>query len=113
MDPLGLTLENFDAIGAFRPTEQGLPIDASGDFDGVPFNGPSELGQLLSTSEQASSCMVRNLYRYATGRTEIETEEPVLTSLAERFAASGHDMQQLMLDLVTSDGFRHVAGEGP
>ncbi len=113
MDPMGLTLENFDAIGAFRQTEHGLPIDATGDFDGTAFNGPIELGKLLSTSENAAGCMVRNLYRYATGHSESETEEPLIASLAGRFTASGHDMQELMLDLVTSDGFRHVAPSSP
>jgi hypothetical protein len=109
MDPMGLTLENFDAIGAFRQTEHGLPIDASGDFDGTPFSGPVELGRLLAQSPHASECLVRNLYRYATGHAEVESEEPLLTGLSERFAQGGHDFQSLMVDLVTSDGFRYVA----
>ncbi len=42
-DPLGLALENFDAIGAWRTTDGGSPIDASGAFiDGTRFNGPAE-----------------------------------------------------------------------
>jgi hypothetical protein len=109
MDPLGLPLENFDAVGAFRETEQGRAIDATGDLDGVPFDGPVELGELLSTSERASACLVRNLYRYATGRSESETEEPMIEAHVERFKANGLDMQGLMLDIVTSDGFRYVA----
>jgi hypothetical protein len=109
MDPLGLPLENFDAVGAFRETEQGRAIDATGELDGVPFNGPVELGELLSTSERASACLVRNLYRYATGRSESPTEEPIIEAQVERFRANGLDMQGLMLDIVTSDGFRYVA----
>ncbi len=109
MDPLGLTLENFDAVGAFRPTENGLTIDAGGDFDGTPFNGPVELGKLLATSPKVSECLVRNLYRYATGHAELPSEEAVIVSLSDRFAAGGHDFQGLMLDLVSSDGFRAVA----
>jgi hypothetical protein len=109
MDPMGLTLENFDAIGAFRDTDHGLPIDVSGDFDGVAFNGPIELGNLLAQSPLTAECLVKNLYRYATGRPENAGEEPVVADLVERFAAGGHDLQNLMLDLVTSDGFRFVA----
>jgi hypothetical protein len=109
MDPLGLPLENFDAIGALRETEQGRAIDVTGDLDGVPFDGPVELGELLRTSERASACLVRNLYRYATGRSESPTEEPIIEAHVERFRANGLDMQGLMLDIVTSDGFRYVA----
>ena len=109
MDPLGLPLENFDAIGAFRDKDHGLPIDVSGDLDGVAFNGPIELGQQLSKSDKVAACMVRNLYRYATGRLETETEEPVVQQLSTRFGSTNHDFQKLMLDLVTSDGFRYVA----
>jgi Protein of unknown function (DUF1592)/Protein of unknown function (DUF1588)/Protein of unknown function (DUF1585)/Protein of unknown function (DUF1595) len=113
MDPLGLPLENFDAIGAFRDNDHGLPIDVSGELDGSAFNGPVELGQLLSKSDAVAACMVRNLYRYATGRLEAETEEPVVQQLSTRFGTNKHDFQKLMLDLVTSDGFRYVAAAAP
>jgi hypothetical protein len=108
MDPLGLPLENFDAIGAFRETEQGRAIDTTGDLDGQAFDGPIALGELLSQSERASACLVRNLYRYAIGRSESATEEPLIDALVERFRTNGLDMQALMIDLVTSDGFRYV-----
>jgi hypothetical protein len=109
MDPLGLPLENFDAIGAFRDTEHGLPIDASGDLDGVAFNGPIELGQLLGQDARVSACMVRHLYRYATGLIEAAAQETVIGQLASQFEIEGQDMQKLMLALVTSEGFRYVA----
>lgn len=109
MDPMGLPLENFDAIGQYRQTEHGRTIDASGDFNGTPFNGPVELGKLLAQSPDVSACLVRNLYRYATGHSEVDGEQPLIAQLSTSFAASGHDFQNLMLDLVTSDGFRFVA----
>lgn len=108
MDPLGLPLENFDAIGAFRTTEQGLPIDVSGDLDGVPFNGPVELGKAVSQSPEAAGCMVRNLYRYATGVAEADGQEPTIAQLAAQFETEGRDLRKLMVGLVTSDGFRLV-----
>lgn len=109
MDPLGLPLENFDAVGAFRETDQGLPIDASGELDGVAFNGPVELGQRLSQSEKATACLVRNLYRYATGLLEVEGQEPAISQLVKQFQSDNRDFKKLMLALVTSDGFRYVA----
>src|SRR5690606_25373377 len=51
MDPLGLPLEQFNAIGQFRTTELGLTIDASGEFDGVLVDDAKHLGTVMSTSE--------------------------------------------------------------
>jgi len=109
MDPLGLPLENFDAIGAYRETDGGLPIDVTGSLDGTDFNGPIEMGQLLSKSDKAASCLVRNLYRFATGVMEAKEQEPAIAQLSTQFQNEGRDLQRLMLDLVTSDGFRLVA----
>jgi len=109
LDPLGLTLENFDAIGKFRTMDHGKPIDVTGDLDEVPFNGPVELGQLLAAAPETAACLVRSIYRYGTGHVELASETPVVNDLAARFQANGYDLKQLMLDLVTSDGFRYVA----
>ena len=109
MDPLGLPLENFDAIGAYRETDGGLPIDVSGDLDGAAFNGPIEMGKLLSENDQVASCLVRNLYRYATGVLEAKEQEPAIGQLASQFKADGKDLRKLMVELVASDGFRLVA----
>jgi hypothetical protein len=86
-----------------------LPIDVSGDLDGAPFNGPVELGQHLSQSEKATACLVRNLYRYATGLLEAEGQEPAIDQLVKQFQSDNRDFKKLMVALVTSDGFRYVA----
>lgn len=109
MDPLGLPLENFDAIGAFRQTDQGQPIDVSGELDGVAFNGPLELGQQLSQNETVAACLVRNLYRYATGVLEEPAQEAAIVQLVNEFKTDGRDFKRLTLALVSGDGFRYVA----
>ena len=48
MDPVGLALENFDAIGHYRDTENGHAIDASGELDGVQYAGPAGLAQAIA-----------------------------------------------------------------
>ena len=113
MDPLGLTLENFDAIGGYRQTDQGQPIDVTGTLDKTDFNGPLELGQLLSQKPAVASCLVRSLYRYGTGHVETDAEATVLYDLGQKFVASGYQLRDLMLDLVSSDGFRYVAATTP
>ena len=113
MDPLGLTLENFDAIGKYRSTDQGQPIDVSGDLDGTSFSGPVELGQTLAGQPAVADCLVRNMYRYGTGHVETATEQPVLDALKSTFRTGGYHVRDLMRDIVSSDGFRFVAAPAP
>ncbi len=109
MDPLGLTLENFDAIGGLRTTDNGLPIDVSGSLDTTSFNGPVELGQVLASQPATADCLVRNFYRYGTGHVETASEQPVLDALKAQFRSGGYKVRDLLLAIVTSDGFRYVA----
>lgn len=109
MDPLGLPLENFDAIGKYRATDQGQPIDVSGNIDGTAFNGPVELGRVLAATPQVAACLVRNVYRYASGHVERATEQPVLDALTSSFRGGGYRLRDLIRDIVASDGFRFVA----
>ena len=69
-DPLGLALENFDAIGAWRTSDGGAPIDASGMFmDGTRFNGPAELrAGLLRYREAYYSALIQQLLAFALNR---------------------------------------------
>jgi hypothetical protein len=113
MDPLGLPLENFDAIGKYRATDQGQPIDVSGDLDGIKFSGPVELGLALAARPEVADCLVRNLYRYGTGHVETASERPVLDALKSTFRSGGHRVRDLMRDIVASDGFRFVAPPAP
>lgn len=109
MDPLGIGLESFDAIGAYRTTEAGRPVDARSELDGVVFDGPAQLGRLLRDDPKVSACVARRFYRYATGRLESRAEERPIRALAEQFAAAGRSIRQLVLDTVLSDGFRKAS----
>ncbi|MCB9537910.1 MAG: DUF1592 domain-containing protein [Myxococcales bacterium] len=106
MDPLGLALENFDAIGAWRTTESGLPIDASGELYGETFVGGLELAALLRNQDAIAECVARRLYRHANGRLEARSEQIAVRDLTEAFVEGGHRLQTLMVALVLSDGFR-------
>lgn len=109
MDPLGLPLETFDAIGRYRTTDHGLPIDASGDFDGQPVADARGLGQAAGASLAVARCMVRKYYAYAMGHEERAADYSVLNTLADSFQASGYKLRELILDVVTSDAFTAVA----
>jgi hypothetical protein len=109
MDPLGLPLESFDAIGRYRTTERGLPIDPSGDFDGQAVADSRELGFALQSSLGVAQCIVRKYYSYAVGYEERPADGSVLNVLADSFSASGFRLRDLILDVVTDDSFSTVA----
>lgn len=109
MDPMGLPLELFDAIGRYRTTDHGLPIDPSGDVDGEPVADARELGFALASNATVAQCLVRKYYTYAVGHEERAVDGSVLNALAADFQASGYKLRDLVLDVVTSDAFSSVA----
>ncbi|HXK20259.1 MAG TPA: DUF1592 domain-containing protein [Polyangiaceae bacterium] len=113
MDPIGLGLEAFDGVGKYRTMDKGQPIDTTGNLDGVPFNGLAELGKALRNAPVAGPCLVSKLYTQALGRAPVERDALVLDALATRFAAGGNRLDQLLLDVVASDGFRFVEPTAP
>lgn len=113
MDPIGLGLESFDGIGRRRTHDNGGVIDASGQLDGVAFSDAWSLAQAVHDHPDVPRCLVRSLYRYATNAQEAPTEAPLLDALTANFQASGHRVQALILDLVTSPAFRRAQGVAP
>ncbi len=109
MDPMGLAFESFDGLGAYRTSENGLPIDTSGELDGVPFKNAAELGTLLRKSPKVGACLARNLFRFAMGHLEEEGEEPLMDELARSLETDGYRFGSLVLNVVKSRGFRYVA----
>jgi len=109
MDPIGLSLENFDSIGGYRPGENGAAIDASGEIDGVKFADAAGLSQAVHDHPATASCLVTRLYAYAVGRAPTKTEtEWLRVDLMKDFAADGYRLQPLMRRIATSDAFFRV-----
>jgi hypothetical protein len=119
MDPLGLPLENFDEFGRYREMDQGQPVDATGgltlidskgnalDPAAVPVNGAVDLGTQLASLPEAQKCLVQTWFRYAAGHEEEALDTCTLNALIERFAGSGGKLDDLVIALATSDGFRY------
>ena len=113
MDPLGLPLETFDAIGRYRTTDHGLPIDPSGEFDEQPVSDARDLGGVVASSQVVLDCLVRKYYVYATGHVERDVDGSVLNALEASFAASGFQLRDLIVALVTHPAFSSVAPQPP
>ena len=114
MDPIGLALENFDGAGQYRTAENGAPIDASGELDGVQFKDAAGLGQAMHDDPAAVSCLVGDVYRYAAGRDVQPGEMAFTVWLKDRFAADGYQLPALLRRIALSGAFyRASPSAGP
>jgi Protein of unknown function (DUF1592)/Protein of unknown function (DUF1588)/Protein of unknown function (DUF1595)/Protein of unknown function (DUF1585)/Protein of unknown function (DUF1587) len=108
MDPLGLTLENFDGAGSFRTQELGAQIDVSGSLDGAEFSSARGLGQALHDSPLTSYCLVDKVYRSGVGRSLAGDEQRFVVDLIKDFQANGHRLPDLMRAIAVSSTFYAV-----
>jgi hypothetical protein len=113
IDPIGLGLESYDAIGRWRDDDGGVAIDPSGALpDGSHFRGAVELAGLLARDPRVASCLASNLYTFAVGRRPDDGSADG-EHLQRLLRASGGRMQDLVLAMVTSDPFRLRRPEPP
>ena len=108
MDPLGFAMENFDAIGAWRATEAGSPIDASGVMPGgSTFDGPAGLRELLvADGEQFVMTVTEKLLAYALGRNLEYYDQPAVRTIVRDSAASDYRWSSILLGIVNSTPFQ-------
>jgi hypothetical protein len=113
LDPIGLGLENFDAIGQYRTQyANGDAIDASGMLpSGEKFNGLGELSKLLADDPRLVDCASQKLLTYALSRRLVDSDQPFLEQLRTQWRADGTSMRALLEDIVRSEPFRYRRGE--
>ncbi len=116
MDPIGLGLENYDAIGRYRTTDAGLAIDASGQLpSGQAFAGAKELAARIAENPDFARCAVKKLYTYALGRPPADASEhldgPTLEGLIQTLTQSGYAYRELIGRIVVSPTFTQRRGE--
>jgi hypothetical protein len=108
MDPLGLSLENFDAIGQWRTSDAGHAIDTSGVLqDGTKINGPRELRQaLMAQKTQFATAVTEKLLTYALGRGLEYYDSPAVRAIDRSAATGGYRWSSLILATVKSVPFQ-------
>jgi hypothetical protein len=109
MDPTGLALENFDSDAGYRTTENGQPLDTSGELDGIRFNDAAGLGRAIHDNPATGACLVRRLYTYATGRAPARRDMAWIRYLEKKFAEDGYRPPDLMRRIATSANLYRVA----
>ena len=108
MDPIGLALENFDAVGAWRLTDDGSPIDPSGMLvDGTKLDGVTGLrNALVKYSPQFVRVVTEKLLIYALGRGTEYYDMPLIRSIVHDAAKDNYKFSSLVLGVVKSEPFQ-------
>src|ERR1700761_8418602 len=107
MDPLGFSLENYDAVGAWRTGYAGQKVDASAVLpDGTAFDGPTGLQNiLLSRKDQFVEALTERLMTYALSRGLESYDMPAVRGVRYGAAPGGYKAQDIILGIVTSVPF--------
>ncbi len=108
MDPIGFAMENFDAVGRWRDTDAGGPIDTSGVFpDGTKFDGMAGLKQVLvGHPEQFVSTIAEKLLMYGLGRNLQYYDAPAVRAIVHSAAAKNYSFEALVAGVVKSGAFQ-------
>jgi hypothetical protein len=114
MDPLGLSLENFDAVGRWRTLgESSAPIDASGMApDGTRFDGPDGLRSTLLRSDRFVSTLTEKMLTYALGRGLEYYDAPSVRAILRGAAQDDYRFSSLIVGIAQSAPFKMRKAEG-
>jgi len=115
IDPVGFALENYDAVGQYRTTENNATIDASGKIPQATETvvGAVQLAQQLADSEIVQRCFAQHWLEYGYGRTIRSSPEDqcLQEKINTAFKASGYNVKQLLLDLTQTSAFQYLPAQ--
>jgi hypothetical protein len=108
MDPIGLALENFDAVGAWRTRDAGGLIDVSGELaDGTKVNGVVDLrNAIVSRPEMFAGTLTGKLLIYALGRGLDYRDMPAVRGIVREAAQNNYKMSSVILGVIRSTPFQ-------
>ncbi len=130
IDPIGFGLEKFDAIGGRRekaklvfypldrkskekPKTVELSLDTSGFVAGIAdsnFSSPKELGSILARTPQCQECIVKQYFRYISGRLETAADRPLIQKALADFRGSQFRFQEMITSLLVAREFQKSTG---
>src|SRR2546422_11660432 len=115
IDPLGVALENFDAIGRWRTADAGTPVDSSGVLpDGTQLEGPSGLRNvLLSRPDEFAAVFAEKMLVYALGRRVEYYDFPAIRKIVREAARQDYRWSSLILATTKSMPFQMRRSQKP
>ena len=113
MDPIGLSLENFDGIGRWRTVDNGAAIDASGQLaDGSTVTGPAALRQaLLRRPDMFARNVTEMLMTYALGQRVEHYDMPFVRAILKESSKTDYRFSSLVLGIIRSPAFQRRRSE--
>jgi hypothetical protein len=115
LNPPGFALENFDAVGLYRATENGETIDANVTIPGLPgtVNGGVDLARKLADSTETQACFAKHWMEFAYGRglAADGADACLREAVSNAFQQAGYNVQRLLLDLTQTDAFLFLPKE--
>ena len=112
MDPLGVAFERYDHYGRYQRLDAGQPVVASAEISRTPFpelhrkvSGPTELMELLASSQRVEQVFVRHVFRYFMGRNETLGDSNTLQDAHKAYRDSDGSFHELVISLLSSDSF--------
>ncbi len=104
INPLGFSLENYDAVGRFRTTEKDRPIDTESDFptregEVLRLRGPRDVAAYAVGSQAARRGFIRQLFQYGVKQNPNAYGHDTLARLDAAFTASGHHVRKLLVEM--------------
>jgi hypothetical protein len=110
MDPLGLALENFNAMGSWREMDQGMPLEppAGKLITGEPFADVRELKRLLVTARRTDyyTCLTEKLLTYALGRGPEPCDIPTVEAIVNKLEQTNGRFSSLIMGIIESPAFQ-------
>jgi hypothetical protein len=107
INPLGFSLEQFDAVGRFRTSEHDRPIDSASDYvtdDGetIRLSGAHDVAQFAIGSEQARNAFIEQMFHHVVKQPMLAYGADTLNRLQKSFVASDFNMQKLLVEIATT-----------
>ncbi len=114
MDPIGLSLDNFDVTGKYRYRENAMLLDTRGElYDGTPVGSEAELVRaLLRRPIPLVRSFTENLMAYAIGRRVEDYDQPTVRAIERGARANGYRMSSFITAIVQSSAFRSKRADG-
>jgi hypothetical protein len=109
MDPLGLALEDFNAMGMWRAKERNQPLDTAGKLiTGEPFAGIRELKRILKTERRADfyRCLTEKVLTYALGRGLESYDVEAVDQIVARLDREQGRFSALLMGIIESAPFQ-------
>ena len=114
LDPIGLALENFDAVGRWRTMDGPYPVDTTGlSYEGHAISDVASLAAVVKSDPGFVPCVTSQFWAYAMGQEAQDGDAQTIASLDAASAANGYSFRDMIHVVVKSPAFQTRAGAGP